>query len=89
MGLHGRFPRFLQLLPPGDVARVCSLLPILRGYPWGFHLANLLANGVVVLLLFLVSWRMFRSLRGVAAAAIFALHPIHTEAVNDCGGYRT
>ena len=49
----------------------------------GFHLASLLANTGVVLLVFLVTLRMFRS-SGVAllAAGIFALHPIHTEAVD-------
>ena len=49
----------------------------------GFHLANLLANVGVVLLVFLVTLRMFRSRAvALAAACIFALHPIHSEAVN-------
>jgi Tfp pilus assembly protein PilF len=49
----------------------------------GFHLANLLANVGVVLLVFLVTFKMFRSRAvGMAAACIFALHPIHSEAVD-------
>jgi tetratricopeptide (TPR) repeat protein len=49
----------------------------------GFHLANLLANVGVVLLVYLVTRRMFRSPAvGLATACIFALHPIHSEAVN-------
>ena len=49
----------------------------------GFHLANLLANLGVVLLVFLVTLKMFRSSAvALAAACIFALHPIHSEAVN-------
>ncbi len=49
----------------------------------GFHLANLLANVGVVLLVFLVTLRMFRSAAvALAAACIFALHPIHSEAVD-------
>ena len=47
-----------------------------------FHLANILFNAAVVIAVFLVTERMFenRSL-AFAAAAIFALHPIHSEAV--------
>lgn len=49
----------------------------------GFHLANLLANVGVVLLVFLVTRRMFCSPAvALATACIFALHPIHSEAVN-------
>jgi tetratricopeptide (TPR) repeat protein len=49
----------------------------------GFHLANLLANVGVVLLVFLVTLRMFRSPAvALASACIFALHPIHSEAVD-------
>jgi len=49
----------------------------------GFHLVNLLANVGVVLLVFLVTLKMFRSAPvAFAAAGIFALHPIHSEAVN-------
>ncbi len=51
--------------------------------PWGYHLANLAANLCVVLLVFLVTCRMFRSNTiGMAAACIFALHPIHSEVVD-------
>jgi tetratricopeptide (TPR) repeat protein len=55
--------------------------------PFGFHLANLLANAGVVLILFFLTRRMFHTL-GIAfvAAAIFALHPIHTEPVNWIAG---
>jgi len=49
----------------------------------GFHLASLLANVGVVLLVFLVTLRMFRSPAvALLAACIFALHPIHSEAVD-------
>ena len=49
----------------------------------GFHLANLLANVGVVLLVFLITLRMFRSPAvALATACIFALHPIHSEAVD-------
>jgi tetratricopeptide (TPR) repeat protein len=50
--------------------------------PYGFHLANLLLNAAVVCLLFALTERMFRN-RTLAfvTAALFALHPIHSEAV--------
>ncbi|MGO8819534.1 MAG: tetratricopeptide repeat protein [Terriglobia bacterium] len=49
----------------------------------GYHLANLLANLGVVLLVYLVTLRMFRSAAvALVSACLFALHPIHTEAVD-------
>jgi tetratricopeptide (TPR) repeat protein len=49
----------------------------------GFHLANLLADVGVVLLVYLITRRMFHSPAvGLATACVFALHPIHSEAVN-------
>lgn len=50
--------------------------------PYGFHLANLLLHALIVCLLFGLSNRLFRDQwLAFAAAAIFALHPIHTESV--------
>jgi len=50
---------------------------------YGFHLVNMLLNGLVVILLFSVTKRMFRSATlAFVAAVLFALHPIHTESVN-------
>ena len=50
--------------------------------PLAFHLVNLVLNLLVVLLLFLVTRRMFND-RALAfvAAGLFALHPIHSESV--------
>jgi Flp pilus assembly protein TadD len=50
--------------------------------PFGFHLVNLVLHGGVVWLVFRLSARLFanRTLAFVAAA-LFALHPIHTESV--------
>ncbi len=49
---------------------------------WGFHLVSLLLHAAVVLMLFLFAARLFRD-RGAAfaTAALFALHPIHSEPV--------
>jgi len=50
---------------------------------WGFHMVSLALNATVVCLVFVVTRRIFQD-RGLAfvAAALFALHPIHTEAVD-------
>lgn len=49
---------------------------------YGFHLVNVLLHAGVVLLVFLVASRLFKD-RAIAfvAACLFAVHPIHTEAV--------
>jgi len=47
-----------------------------------FHLVNLVVNLLVVLLLFLVTKRMFNDrLLAFVAAALFAVHPVHSESV--------
>lgn len=50
---------------------------------WAFHTLNLLLNVLCVVLVFRITERLFRD-RSVAmvAALIFALHPVHTEAVD-------
>jgi protein O-mannosyl-transferase len=49
---------------------------------YGFHLVNVCLHVGVVLLVFVVARRLFRD-RAIAfvAACVFAVHPIHTEAV--------
>ena len=50
--------------------------------PFGFHLLNLVLHICVVLLLFIVTERLFQNrLLSLIAAGLFALHPIHTESV--------
>lgn len=49
---------------------------------YGFHLVNIVLHAAVVVMVFLVAMLLFRS-RALSfwAAALFALHPIHTESV--------
>ncbi|HKF25108.1 MAG TPA: hypothetical protein VKB24_04005, partial [Candidatus Acidoferrum sp.] len=55
---------------------------VFQSSPIGFHLLNLLLNCVVVYLVFALSAALFRDESvALAAAAIFALHPVHTEVV--------
>lgn len=50
--------------------------------PYGFHLFNVLLNALIVVLLFGLTKRLFHDIwLAFVAAAIFALHPIHTESV--------
>lgn len=53
-----------------------------RGWPFGFHLSNLLFHALCSLLIYLLSLKALGS-REVASAAgfLFAAHPVHTEAV--------
>ncbi len=49
---------------------------------WTFHLLNVAANAVVVVLLYQLVRRLWGSPRvALAAALLFALHPLHSEAV--------
>jgi len=55
-------------------------------HPFGFHLLNLLLHAVVTLLLYLVLRKLLESVEqgttlAWVAALLFAVHPIHTEAV--------
>jgi len=51
-------------------------------HPFGFHLVNIVLHGAVVCAVFLLTKRMFQD-RNLAlmAAVLFAIHPIHTEAI--------
>jgi protein O-mannosyl-transferase len=51
--------------------------------PYGFHLASILLHACVVLVLYRVTWKLFRNRASAfLAAGLFALHPIHTESVD-------
>lgn len=54
---------------------------------WSFHLVNVLLHGAVSVLLYalLRSWNLTCG-RSLFAAALFAVHPIHTEVVNEAVG---
>ena len=80
-----------HVLRPGDAKLLsalneCGLSGLLSSFrvsaPFGFHLLNLILNVAVVCAVFLLTKRMFQD-RNLAlmAAVLFAIHPIHTEAV--------
>lgn len=51
------------------------------GRPVVFHVANLLLMVIVALLFWRLARRLLEPLPALAAAALFAVHPVHTEAV--------
>lgn len=54
-------------------------------HPFGFHLTNLLLHAGVTALLFLLARRLIGLWPAVAAALVFAVHPLHAEAVAEVG----
>lgn len=55
--------------------------------PAGYHLVNVLLHAATSVLLFIIGGALFGSVAAAfAAAAIFAAHPVHTEAVTDIVG---
>ncbi len=54
--------------------------------PWFFHLINVLAHAAVCVLVFLLIRRLASEPAAFVAALLFALHPVHTEAVANVVG---
>ena len=80
-------------VPPGDLYRPLTVLTfavnerLSPGRAASFHAVNLLLHAAVTLLVFAIAVRLFASARVAAiAAALFAVHPIHTEAVTNIVG---
>src|SRR5262245_43829605 len=59
-----------------------ALYTFVGASPWAFHLTNILLHGCVTAVVFLLTLEMWKDLKiaGIAAA-LFALHPVHTEPV--------
>lgn len=77
-GAEGKTNYYRPLMTFGFL--ICNKL--FQGLPYGFHLVNVLLNCVVVWLVFSIYSMLFRDhIVALAAAAIFALHPVHTEVV--------
>jgi protein O-mannosyl-transferase len=62
-----------------------------QGFAPGFHVVNLVLHAIVTLLLYMLLQKLLQGLRqgnalALAAALLFAVHPIHTEAVASISG---
>jgi protein O-mannosyl-transferase len=78
-GLEGQTNYYRPLMTFGFL--ICN--KVFQAFPSGFHVVNVLLNCVVVWLVFLACSMLFRDdTVALATAALFALHPIHTEVVN-------
>jgi tetratricopeptide (TPR) repeat protein len=56
------------------------------GRPWGFHLTDALAHAGASVLVFLLLAGLASTPAALAGAALFAAHPVHTEAVSSIVG---
>jgi protein O-mannosyl-transferase len=78
-GLEGQTNYYRPLMTLGFL--ICNKL--FQAFPSGFHVVNVLLNCLVVWLVFLACAILFSDdIVALAAALLFALHPIHTEVVN-------
>src|SRR6202162_781477 len=60
-----------------------ALWQLFKDIPFGFHLFNATLNAAVVVLVFVAGRQLFQDRRvGWIGAAIFAIHPVHTEVVD-------
>ncbi len=80
-------PLFGHLYRPVTVLSYAVNHAATDGRPWSFHATNILLHAAVSVLVFLLAERLFRSVAvALTAAALFAVHPIHTEAVTSIVG---
>jgi protein O-mannosyl-transferase len=54
--------------------------------PWWFHLMNVLLHGVASVLVLLLLRSLFPPLAALVGALLFAVHPVHVEAVANVAG---
>ena len=57
-----------------------------KGHPAGFHLVNLVVHAAVSLLVFLLLLPVSAALPALVGGALFAAHPVHSEAVANVVG---
>jgi tetratricopeptide (TPR) repeat protein len=78
--------KFNNVYRPVSMATFAFNWAVGHAHPWGYHLFNILLHMAVTLLLYLVLRKLLERLPeagmiAFAAALLFAVHPIHTEAV--------
>ena len=83
---------FERPLFPGNLYRPVVMLSYAVTYqfaeldPYPYHLANIVLHTLVCLVLFSILARMFTSTFAGVASILFAVHPIHVEAVANVSG---
>lgn len=75
-------PGWPSLHRPVTAATIPPLFILGEGAPWPFHLANMILHGLVSCLLAAIVMRLSgHRVAAVVAGVLFAVHPVHTEAV--------
>jgi tetratricopeptide (TPR) repeat protein len=76
----------LGLFRPLTIFGFASKWSIVGNAPWLFHLVSILAHAAACALVFLLLERLASQTVAFAAALLFAVHPVHTEAVANVVG---
>jgi len=74
------------LYRPVTVASYAAEWRVFKGSTLGFHAVSILAHGLASLLVFMLLLEFFSTAPALAGAAIFAVHPVHSEAVANVVG---
>jgi tetratricopeptide (TPR) repeat protein len=83
---------FTTVYEPGSLYRPITMLTYaanarLSEGAWGFHAVNVALHAFVTILVYALALRLLRApLAAIVAAAVFAVHPIHSEAVTGIVG---
>lgn len=83
---------FTTVYDPGTLYRPLTMLTYVANHrvdhdPVGFHLVNVVLHALVSLAVLLLARRLLASpFAATSAAALFAVHPVHTEAVSNVVG---
>lgn len=83
--------KFTGVFRPVTFATFALDWKIGQGFAPGFHVINLILHAIVTLLLYMLLRKLFQGVDqgnalALAAALLFAVHPIHTEAVASISG---
>jgi hypothetical protein len=70
-----------SLYRPLTVATYWAQHRVAGSAPWSWHLVNILLHGGVTFVFYRLARRLLSAEGAVAAALLFAAHPVHTEAV--------
>ncbi len=78
--------RELGLWRPATSLALALTWAVGGGAPWIFHLTNLVLHALASALVVLLVSELFSLAAGIAAGVVFALHPVHVEAVANVVG---
>ena len=83
----GEFGVMMGLWRPGATVMYALQWAVGDGSPLVFHVVNVLLHGVVSVLVLALLLRLMPFVPAVVGAVLFAVHPVHTEAVANVVGF--